>query len=467
MLLVASRADHANPLGWESDPDVTPPALRRTILVGAMVVVVAAIAGMAYWDAEGESRAAFQDFAQEQATLAAALGAVLRARDPGGANERQVIQQLRSIERVKALSILVRPPGDTSLRTTDGHQIASQRLLDALRRGETVIRIPREEAGMFGLPSRTALAGLSRVDLGKGGTWDIAAVASAERHRDREVWARRRLVLSVFTAAGLVLIFGGIAMRLQRNELVLERELAVAGIQQQRDERLQRANRAAVMGTLAMGVAHEISTPLGIISARAEQMMPKIESDERLAGSVRSILAQTDGITQVIRGLLGLARGDAPSAQRIAARKVIDDAVTLIEHRFAKAGVSLAQQVEPDLPALIGDPTLIEHAIVNLLLNACDACKGGGDVVLVARRVGEQLEVAVEDSGSGISLADVGRAHEPFFTTKSRDGGTGLGLAIAHEIVASHRGTLAFSARVPRGTRASILLPPAQGLADG
>ena len=133
----------------------------------------------------------------------------------------------------------------------------------------------------------------------------------------------RRLVLSVFTAAGLVLAFGGIALRVQRKELTLERGLAVADAQQRSDERLQRATRAAVMGTLAMGVAHEISTPLGVIAARAEQMLPKVTHDERLAAGAKAILSQTDRINEVIRGLLGLARGDAPS--RRADRSSSDD----------------------------------------------------------------------------------------------------------------------------------------------
>jgi two-component system NtrC family sensor kinase len=434
-----------------------------------MIIVVVAVAGLAYFDADRESSAALQDFAQEQATLAAALGAVLRTRGPSAlaAHEADLLTELRSIERANALAILLRAPGEVALRTTSGREISSPRLLAALRDASPVVRIPREEAAAFGLPARTALAGLFRVDAGGRGTWDVVAVASAERQRDRQGWARRRLVLSVFTAAGLVLAFGGVAMRLQRNELVLERELAIADLRQARDERLQRAHRAAVMGTLAMGVAHEISTPLGIISARAEQMLPKVAHDERLAGSVQSILQQTDGINQVIRGLLGLARGDAPSAQRIASRSLLDDAVALVEHRFNQAGVRLAQEVEASLPIVMGDPRLIEHAVVNLLLNACEACKGGGEVVLRARRRGEELEIVVEDSGAGISLADIDRAREPFFTTKARDGGTGLGLAIAHEIVASHRGSLAFSALARGGTRASIVLPPAEGVARG
>jgi signal transduction histidine kinase len=330
-----------------------------------------------------------------------------------------------------------------------------------------VIRIPRDEAGQLGLPARTALAGLSRVQVGGGKTWDVVAVASAERQRDREARARRRLILSVFGAAGLVLAFGGVAMRLQRSELVLERELAIAELRQQRDERLERANRAAVMGTLAMGVAHEIATPLGVIAARAEQMMPKVEGDERLANNIRSILSQTERIDQVVRGLLGLARGDAPAMQRIPVGSLLGNAVSLVEHRFAKAGVALAQDVEAELPPLLGDPRLLEHAIVNLLLNACDACKDGGDVIIKARRTDAEVEIAVEDSGTGISLADMGRAKEPFFTTKGRDGGTGLGLAVAHEIVANHRGRLALSIVEPRGTHAAILLPPAEGDAHG
>jgi signal transduction histidine kinase len=80
---------------------------------------------------------------------------------------------------------------------------------------------------------------------------------------------------------------------------------------------------------------------------------------------------------------------------------------------------------------------------------------------------GDEVEIAVEDTGEGISLADVGRALEPFFTTKAREGGTGLGLAIVHEIVGSHRGRLVFSEVKPRGTRAAIVLPRAEELAHG
>ena len=451
----------ASVLDWDVDAQMNKAAVLRFGLGGAMVAVIAGIAGLSYWDARRESAAALQDFAQEQATLAGALGAALRIRFAAGSSitEDDLLAGLRSVERPTALVIVARRPHESMLRTTDGRDLAAPRLTEALDRGDSVVRIPRDESARFGLPARTALAGLSRIDAGSAGTWDIVAVASAERERDREDWARRRLLLSVITAAGLVLAFGTLASRNQRKELVLERELALASLQQRRDERLERASKAAAMGTLAMGVAHEISTPLSVITARAEQMAPRVAGDERLSASVAAILSQTDRINQVIRGLLGLARGDAPSAERIYPRSLIENAVTLVEHRFTKAGVRLVRRLDVDIPTVMGDPRLLEHAIINLLLNACDACEPGVDVEIQARRDGGDVEIAVADSGIGISLADSARALEPLFTTKAREGGTGLGLAIAHEIIASHRGTLLFSAHSPRGTRAAIRLP--------
>jgi len=432
-----------------------------------MALTVAGVAALSYWDARRESDAALEDFATEQATLARALAATWHARVAGPAmpTETDLLAALHTVERGRALVLLVRRDGDAGLRTTDGETVTSPRIADALARGLPAVRIPREEAPAFGLHERTALAGLAHVDVPGAGGFDIVAVATAERQRDRELGTRRRTTLSVFLAAGLVLVFGGLALRNQRKELELERGLAIEALRRGRDERLERASRAAVMGTLALGVAHEIATPLGVIAARAEQVAARAEGDERLAGGARAILAQNDRIKQVIGGLLGLARGDAPSAERIEPGRVVAEAVGLTEHRFAHAGVRLREAVDADLPAVLGDARLLEHAVVNLLLNACDASAAGREVTVRARRDGTDVEIAVEDEGTGISPADIGRAREPFFTTKPRGEGLGLGLAVAHEIVASHRGTLALAAREPRGTRAVIRLPPSDGAA--
>jgi signal transduction histidine kinase len=461
-MLVATRI--ATPKTWPVSEDelVSWKSARNIRLIGAMVLILAAIAGASYWDARRESEAAFQDFADEQTTLARALAASFRSTGDAARDEAAFVAGLRSVERDHALVLLARRAGDPRLHTTSGANVASALVADALERGLPAVRIPRDDAPAFGLPQRTAVAGLGRSD-----GWDVVAVATAQRQRDREFWARRRSVLSVFTAAGLVLAFGGLAMRKQRKELVLERELALEAARRGRDERLERASRAAVMGTLAMGVAHEIATPLGVIAARAEQVAAKVDGDERLKAGLQTILGQIDRIKQVISGLLGLARGDAPTAERIEPARVIDEAVGLTEHRFGKSRVRLRREVDADLPAVLGDPRLLEHAVVNLLLNACDASRPDDEVTVRARRVDADVEIAVEDVGVGISPADVGRALEPFFTTKARGEGHGLGLAVAQEIVSSHRGTLALAPRAPRGTRAAIRLPPAEGAARG
>jgi two-component system, NtrC family, sensor kinase len=173
----------------------------------------------------------------------------------------------------------------------------------------------------------------------------------------------------------------------------------------------------------------------------------------------------------VIRGLLGLARGVAPAGDQVAPGAAVEAAVSLVEHRFKKAGVPLAREVAPALPAINGDARLIEHALVNLLLNACDACRGGGQVVVRARVRHEpprqQIVFTVADTGAGISEADLSRVVEPLFTTKAVGEGTGLGLAIAREIISSHRGELALAPGPSGGTVVTVWLPAAAEAAAG
>ena len=461
--------------------------MKTSPVFGLMLLAIAAIAGLAYVDEEREGAAALADFAQEQTTLAQSLAMALSSQLSSALHDASTVPPSQPVERPEIPSVLERysslmvrpsgaaeqpnrvmvllqPPDTAKFYTTDGRFIAAPEIHAALAEGQTYLRLAPAEAGRLGLPARTALAGLSRLDTGATGAWGIATIASAERERDRERWARWRLLLSVAAASSLVLSFGGLAMRNQRKELLLRHRLELADLSGQRDERLQRAGRAATMGTLAVGVAHEISTPLGIIAGRAEQLVPKLASDERAAGSVRIILEQIDRIHRIIRGLLGLARGDRPTAEPVAPAALVAEAVSLVEHRFAKAGVRLLIEVAQDLPIIHGDPRLLEHAVVNLMLNACDACANEGTVTVLAHAGdgNRGLVVSVVDDGPGISPANAGRVLEPFFSSKPSGQGTGIGLAIVQEIVASHRGSLALESVVPHGTRATIKLPSAE-----
>ena len=111
------------------------------------------------------------------------------------------------------------------------------------------------------------------------------------------------------------------------------------------------------------------------------------------------------------------------------------------------------------MPTITGDARLIESALVNLLLNACDACALGGHVRLSVEAHDSAVRFSVVDDGSGISAQHAEKVLEPFFTTKANGQGTGLGLAITNEIVKSHFGTLSLTPRFPRGTNAVVEIP--------
>ncbi|HET8725363.1 MAG TPA: HAMP domain-containing sensor histidine kinase [Anaeromyxobacteraceae bacterium] len=443
---------------------------RTAAFAAAMAGLVAFVAAIAYLDEERESGAALSDFAQEQSNLAAGVAAALAVPGaaveaapgwtPGSRPPERLVHGLAALDRPGSVRVLLRPPAGGDLVDLDGRRVSSPPLSEAFDAGLTSIRLSRDEAAAAGLPPRTAVAGVASVALPPGGTWGIAVVANAQRLRDREARARRRLVLAVFLAGGLVVGLGGTALRRQRRQMDLERELAVADVARRRDERLERSERAAMLGTFAMGVAHEISTPLGIISGRAEQALAAPSDPVRVERAARAILEQSDRIHQVIRAFLGLARGEAPEARELSAAEIATRALSLCEHRFSRAGVVLEADLADGLPPLRGDASLLEQALVNLLLNACDACERGGRVQLVLSG-GDRIAFSVIDDGVGIAPADAERVTEPFFTTKPSGRGSGLGLAIVSEIAKHHHGALAIEPRQPRGTIARLEIPAA------
>jgi two-component system, NtrC family, sensor kinase len=458
--------------------------VKSASLLVWMVLTICAVAALAYWDEQREFAAALADFAGEQHALAQAVALALRnplvhsqsanARigqaSSGSTSEArmrlgaalktaQFASAVKSVERPRQVQVLIRDPVGPGLTGSDGRVVRSPTIEGGFTSNASWVRLGRNEAGTLGLPARTAMAGLTTLDNG-GEQWGVVVLATAERERDREVFAQWRLVLSVVVASGLVLAFGGLALRTQRKQMSLAHELEVASVQSKLDERLVRADKLATMGALATGIAHEVSTPLGVIVGRAEQVLSKLNGDERSKRAVEAIVQQAERISDIIRGFLALARGDSPRMARVDPATLGKVALDLVQHRFAKAGVHLTSFSDPDLPEIGCEPRLMEQVLVNLLLNACDACEPGGNVDL--RVVAEEQRVAfvVTDDGSGISADAAARIIEPFFTTKAVGEGSGLGLAIANELVKHHRGSLSVAARQGHhGTRACVELP--------
>jgi signal transduction histidine kinase len=431
-----------------------------------MILAVLVIAALASWDAQTEAAHALSDFGSEQAALAKSLADTVSARVRASTSTNVSFSDLAdavpSITQPGTSVVLLAKPNSSSWSMLDGRAVALPQVDSDSR--EDWVRLSRPEAGSLGLPERTAVAGFANIDLASG-AWRLAVVTSAEHERDRERRAQSRLILSVLLAAGLVLAFGGIALRNQRKELDLARELAIADVQRTLDDRLVRADKIATLGALAIGVAHEVATPLGVIVGRSEQLAPHLE-DPRLKRNVQVVLEQCDRIDKVIRGMLALARGDSPILERIAPHTIARKAIDLVSHRFVSASVTLGIEVADGLPQVAVEPRLLEQAIANLLLNACDACDAGsGHVDLKVEGDSARVAFIVTDNGKGIAAESIARVTEPFFTTKPSGQGTGLGLSIANEIVRHNRGTLTVqmqseSRAVDRkGTRACIEIP--------
>jgi two-component system sensor histidine kinase HydH len=228
---------------------------------------------------------------------------------------------------------------------------------------------------------------------------------------------------------------------------------------------LARAEKLATIGTLAAGVAHEVGTPLGIISGRAEQLLAKLpggNGSEAARKAVTSILTQVDKVSTTIRQLLDFARVRPIEASAVTPAQLLGQAAALLEHRFRHAKVELAVAAPPTVAAVAADPGQLEQVLVNLLLNACDACREGGHVTARARADGDRVTIEIADDGVGIAPEQLSSVLDPFFTTKKRGQGTGLGLTIAADIIKNHGGTLEIESSVGVGTTVRVRLPIAQ-----
>jgi signal transduction histidine kinase len=464
METVASTLRTPSAQGSETPPAGAPHAWRmrfrlRSTLVAAMLAAVALVGIIAYVQQEEDAAAALEDFGAGQTLVARSLALAIRADDRGSGPAALATRLLQGLGHPAGLTVLVRPPGGHVFTRPNGTQIEVPELDAALAEDASEARLLAPAAQRLGLPARLAIAGIAQD--GPEGGWVVATVATAARERDRQRRAPARLIQSVLLAAGLVGAFGGLAMRAQRKELGLERELALSALRRERDARLERLRRVATLGTLSMGVAHEIATPLGVIALRAEQLGHAFGSDDRARRGAEVIQEQCETIRQIVRGLLTLARGGAPAMAMVSADTLTREAVDLCEHRFANARVSLERRLQDGLPSVQGDRRLIVQALVNLLLNACDACRAGGHVAIEVTSKSGSVRFAVIDDGVGIPPEAARRMSEPLLTTKPEGEGTGLGLAIVAEIVKSHRGQFDISARDSGGTVADIVLPVA------
>jgi two-component system, NtrC family, sensor kinase len=427
---------------------------RRRTLVLMALGIVGVVAGE-NWDARHEAKAAIDDLMREHELLATALLAHLPGDGfPPGAGSgdgwtatltTRLCTAARSLEGEGPVVVLfarVDPP--RALRSCRGETVRVPALESAIGRGSRRVALSRDDAVKLGLQPRIAVAGIARPAAGGS----IAVIGSAGSERDRSRRQQVRALISIGVVSSMILGFGFFALRQQKRQLALEQQVELERAWQERDAELAKANRMATLAALASGFAHEIGTPLGIISGRIEQLRSGTADPRRREELLAKAAQQVERIDRLIRGFLGFARGDAPTLVRSSAYEVLDNAVRLVSHRFTTGKVRLNVEVPTGTRIEFAcEPALFEQVIVNVLINALEASSPGQAVTVRLAQNDGYVTFSVTDDGAGIASTAMQRVTEPFFTTKGRSGGSGLGLTIAKEIVLHHRGELTLRRR--------------------
>jgi PAS domain S-box-containing protein len=215
------------------------------------------------------------------------------------------------------------------------------------------------------------------------------------------------------------------------------------------EEQLTQAEKLSSIGLLAAGVAHEVNTPLAVISSYTQMLTKQLSREPRLTPVLEKITQQTFRASEIVNGLLNFSRTGAAEFGSLQLNDVIRETLTLIDHQMRTAQVAVEVVLDPMLPAIYGNQGKLQQVLLNLLLNAKDAMFRAPNARM---KVGtycasSQVYVRIEDCGSGIKQELLHRIYDPFFTTKTKpqEGGhkgTGLGLAVTYGIMQEHAGKI-------------------------
>lgn len=236
-------------------------------------------------------------------------------------------------------------------------------------------------------------------------------------------------------------------------------------------EQLHHAERLATVGKLASGLAHELGTPLNVVSGRARMVTMGDLNDEEINECANIINEQSERMTKILRQLLDFARRRTPERTTIDVFEPINRTVSLLKPTASAKKIRLIVNQSVRLPAIKADAGQLQQVLSNLIINAIHAMPDGGEIVLTAERreavppadihspKGKFICIEVRDQGMGIPEDDIKRIFTPFFSTKGVGEGTGLGLSISHGIISEHRGWIEVTSKLGKGSLFSIYLP--------
>lgn len=222
---------------------------------------------------------------------------------------------------------------------------------------------------------------------------------------------------------------------------------------------LHRSQKMESLGSLAGGVAHEMNNVLASIlgmSSMHQEIQPPNTAVHHAFSIITKASIRGGG---VVRRLLDFARQNLAESAPVNMNILVQEEMLLLE-RTTLGQIRFASELDPDLHPILGDATALVHALMNLSLNAIDAMPQGGCLTFRTRNAApHEVELEVEDTGTGMSGEVMEKAMDPFFSTKPVGKGTGLGLSIVYSTVKAHQGSVELQSEPGRGTRVRLRFP--------
>lgn len=250
----------------------------------------------------------------------------------------------------------------------------------------------------------------------------------------------------------IILAYSEAADRMQQAQDELTRRVEQLQIELgEKNKQLERRNRLAALGEMAAGIAHEIRNPLGGIKLYTSLLKSDVADrpdSTRTLGKISNAIGRMESIVSQV---LYFAREIRAMPCDCDVAELIQEAIELARSRKADAAIEVRCSGPGSMRSRI-DPNLMTQALLNLLINAMDACGESGTVeVTYAVEDGGKTRIRIEDSGPGLPADVIDKVFHPFFTTKAD--GTGLGLAIVHRIIEAHEGSIEAKNRDVGGAR--------------
>ncbi|HYA16689.1 MAG TPA: ATP-binding protein [Bryobacteraceae bacterium] len=218
------------------------------------------------------------------------------------------------------------------------------------------------------------------------------------------------------------------------------------------ERRLVQADKLSSIGLLAAGVAHEVNTPLAVISTYAQMLAKQVSDDEQKSRMLDKIARQTFRASEIVNSLLNFSRTSSAEFSEVRLNVVIQETLSLLSHQMKKAGVEVITRLDQQLEPVRGNSGKLQQVFLNLFLNARDAMEPRGVLTVATSNNGNGAVVEVIDTGHGIAPEHLSRIYDPFFTTKAAKKGTGLGLSVTYGIMQEHGASIEALSRPGEGT---------------